>query len=124
MKVQEVITANHLKRYLVIDDHDEMIVSVARFLRYKDHTGSARNTLRAYAFRLKLYFGFLSQKHWEFDRVGVEDIAEFVQWLRSPRHDRNVIPVPAADHRRSSRTVNQVLDTVITFYDYVMMHQE
>jgi len=124
MKVQEVMTSHHLKRYLVIDDHDEMIVPVARFLRYKDHTGSARNTLRAYAFRLKLYFEFLSQKHWEFDRVDVEDIAEFVQWLRSPRHDRNVIPLPTADHRRSSRTVNQVLDTVITFYDYVMMHQE
>lgn len=124
MKVQEVLTCHHRKRYLVTDDHDEIIMPVAKFLRYKDHTGSARNTLRSYAFRLKLYCEFLSQKDCELGSVDVDDIAEFIQWLRSPRQDKDSLHMNAADNRRASRTVNQVLDTIITFYDYLMMHQE
>lgn len=122
--MQEVVTANHLKRYLLLDNEGEIIIPVAKFLKYKDNSGSARNTLRSYTFRLKLYFDFLSRRNLHFGRVGVDEIADFVQWLRSPEDPIHAIPMSSSSHQRASRTINQVLDAVMSFYDYLLMHKE
>lgn len=118
------MTSNNLKRYLLLDNEGEIIVPVAKFLKYKDNSGAARNTLRAYTYRLKLYFDFLSQRNLHFGSVGVDEIAEFVQWLRSSGSHIDVIPISSSGNKRSFRTINQVLDAVIGFYDYLLIHKE
>lgn len=124
MRLEEIITVDGKKRYILLNQQGDVIVPVARYLKYKDNSGSARNTLRAYGFRLKLYFEFLKQKNMDFKEVGIDDIAEFIQWLRNPQQHVNVVNLKNVGSKRSSKTVNQIIDTVINFYDYLMIHKE
>jgi len=63
MRVQERVTPqHHQKRYIVVDDSGDLIVAVVRYLKYLDAIGRARNTLRAYAQSLSLYFTYLAQQ--------------------------------------------------------------
>ncbi|MRB48809.1 transposase, partial [Bacillus thuringiensis] len=47
MRVEEVIISDNKIRYLLVNQYGEMIMPVMKFLKYKDNTGTARNTLRS-----------------------------------------------------------------------------
>src|SRR2546430_8047635 len=49
MTVAEVVTGNGRLRYVVVDNHGELVEPIARYLKYLDLCGKARNTLRTYA---------------------------------------------------------------------------
>jgi len=53
------------ERYYPVDDHGESVEPVLRFIRFKDNTNYAGNTLRMYCHHLKLYFEHLEQKEVE-----------------------------------------------------------
>lgn len=124
MRLEEVITVNGRKRYILLNQQGDVIIPVAKYLKFKDNSGSARNTLRAYGFRLKLYFEFLKQKNMDFQEVGIDEISEFIQWLRNPNQHVNVVNFKDTGTVRSNKTVNQILNTVINFYDYLMINKE
>jgi hypothetical protein len=115
MTVAEVVTANGRTRYVVVGDNGELVEPVARYLKYLDLCGKARNTLRTYARSLGFYFTFLGQKGLAYERVQIADLAGFVHWLK--RTDR---PRGAAFPRqiRSNRTINLHLGVVSGFYEY------
>ncbi len=46
MRVIEIETQDHQKRYVVIDDEGVLVEPIARYLKYLDRIGAARNTLR------------------------------------------------------------------------------
>ena len=56
MRVQEILTAEHEIRYVIVDESGNLIIPVVRYLKYLQAIGRARNTLRAYAHNLSLYF--------------------------------------------------------------------
>jgi integrase/recombinase XerD len=74
------------------------------------------NTVRAYAFSLALWFEFLERIQVGWADAGVEDVSEFVRWLRAPAD--NVIVLDASAARRSEATVNRHLAAVFGFYDF------
>ena len=82
MTVAEVVTRNGRSRYVVVDNHGELVEPAARYLKYLDLCGKARNTLRTYARSLAFYFTFLRQKGLAFERVQIADLAGFVHWLK------------------------------------------
>jgi hypothetical protein len=86
MAVAEVVTWNGRSRYVVVDNHGELVEPAARYLKYLDLCGKARNTLRTYAGSLAFYFTFLRQKGLAYERVQIADLAAFVHWLK--RTDR------------------------------------
>ncbi|MDC3412884.1 transposase [Terrihalobacillus insolitus] len=53
MRVQEIIVSDNTRRYLLVDQNGEFVKPVVKFLKYKDTTGSARNTLRSYSYAVK-----------------------------------------------------------------------
>ncbi len=61
MRVQEILTTDREKRYVVVDDNGELVVPAIRYLKYLDAIGRARNTLRTYAQGLSFYFTYLAQ---------------------------------------------------------------
>jgi integrase/recombinase XerD len=87
------------------------------FLRYRDNVGRSRNTLRATCYRLKLFWEFLETQHLSYENVTLDDLAQFKGWLRSG--SRQVISVHPDADKRSPRTLNLYVDTVLQFYDYV-----
>ncbi len=73
MRIQEIVTPHHHhKRYVVVDESGDLIVPVVRYLKYLDAIGRARNTLRAYAQSLSLYFTYLTQQELHYQEVTLD----------------------------------------------------
>lgn len=63
MRVEALITGEKKERYMLVNDKGKPVEIVLKYIRYKDNTGTARNTLRAYCYHLKLFFQFLEQEN-------------------------------------------------------------
>lgn len=124
MEVVKVKTEEGKERYFVANDDGLPIEPVLKFIRFKDNTNFARNTLRMYCQHLKLYFEYLQQRELDFQEVTIDDLALFVNWLQNPYKSVKVISVSQVDEARTPRTVNIVVNTVLAFYDYILRHEE
>lgn len=124
MEVVKVKTEDGKERYFVADDNGLPIEPILKFIRFKDNTNYARNTLRMYCQHLKLYFEYLQQRDLDFQKVTIDDLALFVNWLQNPYKSLKVIPTHQVDEARSPRTVNIIVNAVLAFYDYILRHEE
>ena len=124
MEVVKVRTEDGKERYFVADDDGLPIEPILKFIRFKDNTNFARNTLRMYCQHLKLYFEYLQQRELDFQKVTIDDLALFVNWLQNPYKSLKVIPTHQVETSRSPRTVNIIVNTVLVFYDYILRHEE
>lgn len=124
MEVVKVRTEEGKERYFVANDDGLPIEAILKFIRFKDNTNYARNTLRMYCQHLKLYFEYLQQRELDFQRVTIDDLALFVNWLQNPYKSLKVIPKDQVDEARSPRTINIIVNTVLAFYDYILRHEE
>ncbi|MBE6069545.1 MAG: transposase [Clostridium lundense] len=124
MEVVKVKTEEGKERYFVADDDGLPIEPILKFIRFKDNTNYARNTLRMYCQHLKLYFEYLQQHNLDFQKVTIDDLSLFVNWLQNPYKSLKIIPATPVDTARSPRTVNIIVDTVLMFYDYILRHEE
>ena len=124
MEVVKVKTEDGKERYFVSDDDGLPIEPILKFIRFKDNTNFARNTLRMYCQHLKLYFEYLQQRGLDFQKVTIDDLALFVNWLQNPYKSLKVIPTHQVETARSPRTVNIIVNTVLSFYDYILRHEE
>jgi integrase/recombinase XerD len=89
---------------------------VERYLAWLTHIERSPNTVRGYAYDLKLYWTFLHASSVRWDEPTVESMGEFTAWLRQPAD--NVVVLVSGDPRRSRRSVNRTLSAVIGFYEY------
>lgn len=124
MEVVKLKTEDGKERYFVADDDGLPIEPILKFIRFKDNTNFARNTLRMYCQHLKLYFEYLQQRELDFQKVTIDDLALFVNWLQNPYKSLKVIPAHQVETARSPRTVNIIVNTVLAFYDYILRHEE
>jgi len=124
MEVVKVKTEDGKERYFVADDNGLPIEPILKFIRFKDNTNFARNSLRMYCQHLKLYFEYLQQRDLDFQKVTIDDLALFVNWLQNPYKSLKVIPTHQVDEARSPRTVNIIVNAVLSFYDYILRHEE
>lgn len=124
MKVVKVKTIDEKERYYLEDDHGAPVESVLRFIRFKDNTNYARNTLRMYCHHLKLYFEYLEQKKVDYQEITIDDLALFINWLQKPNSHPKVIPMNGASSQRTAATINMIIGTVVTFYDYIQRNDE
>lgn len=118
MHVVEIETCNHEIRYVVVDPDGMLIEPIVRYLKYLDRIGAARYTLRSYAFALRLYWEFVSQQLLGWQHVTLDDLAQFVLWLKLPSGSLKVLPAHPVEQARSNRTINHTLTVLRGFYDY------
>jgi integrase/recombinase XerD len=118
MHVVEILTQDLQKRFVVIDGEGNLIEPIVQYLKYLDRIGSARNTLRAYAIALRLYWQYLGQEGIDWQQITLDGLARFVLWLKVPSGSLKVLPVRPVEQARSNRTINQTLSVVRNFYDY------
>jgi integrase/recombinase XerD len=93
LRVVEITTQNHEIRYVVIDDEGHLVEPIIRYLKYLDRIGSARNTLHSYATALRLYWEFVQQQRLDWQLITLDDLAQFVVWLKLPSGSLKVTPV-------------------------------
>jgi integrase/recombinase XerD len=99
--------------WTVLDVNGAEVGSVSVFLRYLHRIERSPNTVRAYAYDLKLFCEFLAGRGLAWDAVGVADLGDFAAWLRAPAP--NVLLLPGARPARSSSTTNRALTAVMGF---------
>jgi integrase/recombinase XerD len=124
MEVVKVLREDGKERYYVENNEGEAIEPILKFIRFKDNTNFARNTLKAYCQHLKLYFEYLEQRELDFQQVTIDDLSLFVNWLQNPYQSFKVTSMTPKESTRSSRTINIIVNTVLQFYDYILKHEE
>jgi integrase len=105
-----------IESWTVLDDDVVMVEPAERFLAHLSAIERSPNTLRAYAHSLALWFEWLGLRKRAWDAAEVEDVSEFVRWLRAPAD--NVIVLDVSASRRAESTVNRHLAAVFAFYDF------
>lgn len=102
--------------WTVVDEHLVPVEPAERFLAHLAAIERSPNTVKAYAHSLRLWLGFLERRDVAWDAAGVEDVSEFVRWLRAPAD--NVVVLDESAARRSAATVNRHLAALFGFYDF------
>src|SRR6266702_1433631 len=118
MRVVEIETQDQQRRYVVIDDEGVLVEPIVLYLKYLDRIGAARNTLRSYATVLKQYWEYLSEQKLEWQQITLDDLSQFVLWLKLPTGSLHVLPAQPVPQARSNRTINHALTVLSSFYDY------
>jgi site-specific recombinase XerD len=93
---------------------------VERFLAYLTDIERSPNTVKAYAHDLKDYWVFLAHRGLDWREVRLEDIGEFVAWLRLPPAGRGgaVVVLPSVESHVGPATINRKLSALAAFYQH------
>ena len=91
---------------------------VERFLAYLTDIERSPNTVKAYAHDLKDFWEFLGCRGLDWREARLEDVGEFVAWLRLPPPGREgvVAVLPSAVPQVGASTINRKLAAVSAFY--------
>ena len=117
MQVVTVKTSAGQTRYYLAKDDGTPVEPVRQYLKFRDNGGAARNTLRLACIFMKHYFTYLEKRGLRWQAVTIDDLADFLAWLKYPRIDEKVIPLNLEPKYRAE-TINAILDTILAFYHY------
>jgi integrase len=104
----------------VIGSDRRPVGPVEGYLAWLSRIERSPATVRAYAQDLKAFWEFLEARGLVWDGLSLEQLGQFVAWLRQPA-DNVVLLAGAAPARRAS-TVNRMLSAVMGFYDFHARH--
>lgn len=102
--------------WLVVGDDFLPIEPIRRFLDYLDDLERSPNTVRAYAYHLKLFWEYIQAHDLDWREVGLSELAAFVAWLR--RGSGRVVSLEEQQARRSESTINAILSAVYAFREF------
>jgi len=125
MLVQRVLSpATRLESWTVLGDDDVPVQPIERYLAYLTSIERSPNTIKAYAHDLKDYFTFLAGRGLDWREVRLEDLGEFIAWLRRPpeMRDGDVLMLPSVGHHCAESTVNRKLSALAAFYQHAARH--
>jgi site-specific recombinase XerD len=100
-----------------LDDNYVPVQPIQQFLRYFNNIERSPNTIRTYAYHLKLFWEFLSLSHFEWEAVGLTEMPDFIHWLRDPQ-PVGTVAIHNRIAKRTESSVNAILSSVAMFYDY------
>lgn len=130
MRVQEVIL-EHGKRYMLVDEKGIPVIPVVKYLKSLDWTGNSSNTQKTYCYALKHYFTYLQKVGKDYKEITLQDLQQFVAWLRSPYGSVKTVSLfPEQEKKngkkriRTAKTVNLTVTAVTSFYDYLYRNEE
>jgi integrase/recombinase XerD len=125
MHVQRVaMGASGEESWTLLGDDGSPVEPIERYLAYLTDIERSPNTVKAYAHDLKDYWEFLETRGLEWREVRLEDIGEYVAWLRLPAAGRRgeVAVLPSVDPHVATSTVNRKLSALSAFYAHQARH--
>jgi integrase/recombinase XerD len=113
-----VLPSSGTRSWTVLGDDDVPVEPVDRFLAYLTDIGRSPNTAKAYAHDLKDFWECIGRRGLDWRDVRLEDIGEFIGWLRLPPAGRagEIAVLPSAADRVGAATINRKLAAVSMFY--------
>jgi site-specific recombinase XerD len=125
MQVQRVVLpTSGVGSWTLLGVDDLPVEPVERYLAYLSDIERSPNTVKSYAHDLKDYWVFLAGRGTDWREVRLEDIGEFVAWLRLPPAGRDgiVAVLPSVEAHVGASTVNRKLSALASFYAYQARH--
>lgn len=104
--------------WTVLGEDGAPIGPIEGFLAYLSGIERSPNTVKAYAHDLSDYWSFLDFRGVDWREVRLEDLGEFVAWLRLPpsARDGRVALLPTAQAHVGAATLNRKLSALAAFY--------
>ena len=121
MFVQRVVQFDtRHESWTVVGDDAAPIEPAERYLAFLTDVARSPNTVKAYAHDLKDWFAFLAGRSMDWRKVRLEDVGEFVAWLRLPpaARDGRVAVLPSVGGHCAEATINRKLSAVSAFYQH------
>lgn len=103
--------------WLVLDGDYSPILPIQQYLTHLLHVEKSPNTVETYARYLKVYWEWLYKQCLDWRNVNLEDLAEYIHWLRVG-DIKNVISLQPVEACRGEKTVNLALTVVQMFYEF------
>ncbi|MDQ4490794.1 tyrosine-type recombinase/integrase [Sinomonas sp. ASV486] len=125
MRVQAMALPNTDERsYTVVDAGMRPVKPVEAFLAHLQRTSYSPNTVKGYAHDLKDLFWWLDETEKDWRALGLQDIGEWVGWLRTPvkYRGKGVAVLPRAAPSLRERSLERKLAAVSAFYDFQRRH--
>jgi integrase/recombinase XerD len=121
---QVVLPGSRHRSWTVLGPDGVPVEPVERYLAFLTDVDRSPNTVKAYAHDLKDWFGFLAFRGLDWRDVRLEDVGEFVAWLRLPPagRDGRVVVLPSVQGHCGDATVNRKLSAVSAFYQHHARH--
>ena len=131
MKIQKIDIGKNKHRYLLIDDDLLVVEPVKKYLKFLDNLNRSENTLKNYAFHLKLYFEYLQEIGISYNQISeagnnpIEILGNFVSWLDNPTiANPKISYFTYPESKRCNKTINIITTTVLGFYDFISHSEE
>jgi integrase/recombinase XerD len=105
-----------VESWTVIGPDLRLVAVVDEYLAWLTHIERSPNTVEAYARDLRLFWTFLAEVGLDWEAVDVATLGEFAAWSRRPAS--NVVLLHDQAARRSARTVNRMLTSIVGFYEF------
>ena len=121
---QVVLPGSRHRSWTVLGPDGVPVEPVERYLAFLTDVDRSPNTVKAYAHDLKDWFVFLTGRGLDWREVRLEDVGEFVAWLRlpPPARDGRVAVLPSVQAHCGAATVNRKLSAVSAFYQHAARH--
>lgn len=117
MKVQKGTLADSPRPvWMVLDDDYVPVEPIQKYLHYLDSLERSPNTIQTYAHNLKLFWEFLQDNQLEWREVNLEQLSNFIHWLRNP--NPSILSIQPQVSKRGEKTINHCLTTVCGFYEF------
>jgi integrase/recombinase XerD len=117
---QVVVPDSQRESWTVLGEGGVPVEPVERYLAYLSDIERSPNTVKAYAHDLKDWFVFLADRGLDWREVRLEDVGDFVAWLRRPpgARDCRISVLPSVEHHCGEATVNRKLSALSAFYQH------
>lgn len=102
--------------WVVLGEDYVPVEPIQRYLNHLVNLERSPNTIQSYARYLKLYWEWLIEQHLDWRNVSLEDLSEYMHWLRV--RDTKVVSMQPVKAIRSEKTVNHAMTAVHTFYEF------
>ncbi|MFG2563566.1 site-specific integrase [Streptomyces sp. NPDC048496] len=104
-----LLPASRRESWTVLGEDDTPLAPIERYLAYLSDIEKSPNTVKVYAHDLKDWFAFLQTRGLDWREVQLEDVGEFVAWLRLPPAGRTgrVAVLPSVSAHCTESTVNR-----------------
>src|SRR6266581_2039662 len=131
MKVQRV-TASSTREvvYAIVDDNDQPMEVISRFMRHLHARDCSPNTLAAYAYDLLHFFSFLKQhdlSYLDFTPIHTLELLTYLRAIpsRKPAHRLSLVLCTSEEGASATHlaatTINRVLAAISSFYEYLIL---
>lgn len=130
MEVKTVLSKSGKTVYFLVDENGNINEDVFSYMCFLYKNNKSKNTVKNYCFRLKIYFDWLELNNYNYMEIvkpvsnaqdGILDyFADFKLWLQFPDIRKGITKTDGYEAQREARTVNQIMDTVFCFYDYLL----